>query len=154
MFASLRQNNIEQYLKIFRYTLGICSSLLCILGVGFIIFMPPLWLVFPLFIYLILLNFRQPKRSLDQFDLTQINIWLIVVLPLEYFVSINFVLASFICYKIYKKQIINCYLMLGFCIVFMITKDFIALSILIILWLFSFLYDLLLDYKISSASQT
>lgn len=149
MLTDLRKNNIEKNLKIFRYTLGICSSLLCIPGIFFIIFMPPLWFVFPFFIYLIFLNFRQPKRGLDQFDLIQISIWLIVVLPYEYFVSITFVLAIFIYYKIYKKQIIRCHLMLGFCIVFMITKDYIALTILIALCLFSQLFDTWSNNKIS-----
>lgn len=137
MLTDLKKHNIEKNLKIFRYTLGICSSLLCIFGIVVILFIPPLWFVLPFFIYLIFLNFRHPKRSLDQFDLIQICIWLVVVLPHEYFVSITFVLAMFICYKIHKKQNIRCYLMLGFCIVFMITKDYIALTILIALSFFT-----------------
>lgn len=140
------------YLKLLRYILGVCSILLCVIGVPFIIFMPPLWFVFPLFVYLIFLNFNQPKRILDQFDLIQICIWLIVLCPHEYFVIINIVLLVFIFYKTYQKQSTKCYLMLGFCIVFLITQDLIAMSTLILLCVFSLFYDVHLSHKISSAS--
>ncbi|TCM66414.1 hypothetical protein EC844_11314 [Acinetobacter calcoaceticus] len=144
---------IDQYLKLSRYILGICSILLGIAGIGFIIFMPPLWFALPLFGYLIFLNFKQPKRILDRFDLIQICVLLIILFPHEYFAIINLVFLVFILYKIYKKQFIRCNPMLGFCIVFMITKDVIALSILILLCLFSALFDMRLNHKISSTSQ-
>lgn len=146
-----RKNNRENYLLIFHYLLGVCSFFLCIFALLLMIFMPPLLFVLPLFIYLVFINFKQPKRVLDQFDLIQISIWLIVLLPHEYFIAITFLFGLFISYKIYKKQLIKCSLMMGFSIVFLITKDVFLIVILIVLCLFSILYDIRFKQKNLSA---
>ena len=138
---------MNKYLRFSRYILGICSLLSCILGSIFILFMPPLWFICPLFFYLIFLNFHQPSRALDQFDLIQICIWFIAFLPSNYFMIINFVFASFISYKLIKQQIIGCWLIIAFCIVFLITKDKNSIIILILLYIFAILYDLWLKHK-------
>ena len=145
-----RKNNKENYLPVFRYLLGVCSIFLCIFGLPFIIFMPPLWFVLPLFIYLIFLNFKQSKRVLDQFDLIQMSVWLIVFLPHECFIAITILFGLFVSYKIYKKQLIKCSLMIGFCIVYLITRDVFSIVILIALCLFSILHDIRFNQKISS----
>lgn len=107
------KNDMSQYLRYSRYIFGICSLLLLLLGSLFILFIPPLWFVSPLFVsplfvYLIYLNFRRPNRELDQFDLVQMCIWFIVFLPYQYFIIINFIFSLFILHKINKKQMVNC----------------------------------------------
>ena len=124
MQSIFRQNNIEKILPIFRYTLGICSIFLSIIGIGFIIFIYPLLFVYPLFLYLIFLNFNKPKRVLDQFDLIQICIWLIVLLPYEYFFITIVVLGIFILHKVIKEQLIKCNIMLGFALYFLLLRIF------------------------------
>jgi hypothetical protein len=136
------KNDMSQYLRYSRYIFGICSLLLLLLGSLFILFIPPLWFVSPLFVYLIYLNFRRPSRELDQFDLVQMCIWFIVFLPYQYFI-----ISLFILHKINKKQIVNCLWMIGFSIVFYITRDKISLIILILLLIFSILYDIWLKQK-------
>ena len=140
---------MNKYLKFSRYLLGACSVLLFLIGILFTIFMPPLLIFYPLFIYLIYLNFRNSNRMLDQFDLIQICIWFIVFLPSGYFIFINLIFILFILFKLFKKQLVNSILMIGFSIVFLITRDKISIIILISLCIFSILHDFWLKHKIS-----
>ena len=105
LILPFEKNNLNKHLKFSRYILGVCSTLLFLIGILFTIFMPPLLIFYPLFVYLIFLNFRNTNRMLDQFDLIQICIWFIVFLPVDYFIIINFIFILFILFKFFKKQI-------------------------------------------------
>jgi hypothetical protein len=70
MNFTLSQKNINKYLKVSRYLPGFCSSILFLFGIFLTIFIPPLLILFPLFIYLIYLNCRDSSRAVDQLNLT------------------------------------------------------------------------------------